>query len=58
MLCAEEFDVRLVLCIIVIISLGGGVAFPFHVTCDAVQMVPVVSKPIGKPVHAVGDAID
>jgi hypothetical protein len=50
----------LVLCIIVIISLGGcgGVAFPFHVTGDAVQMVPVVSKPIGKPVHAVGDAID
>jgi hypothetical protein len=57
---AEEFDVRLAFCAIVLASLGGCgvVAFPFRVTGDAFQMVPVVGKPIGKPVHAVGDAID
>jgi hypothetical protein len=36
----------------------GVVAFPFRVTGDAAQAVPVVGKPIGKPIHAVGDAID
>jgi hypothetical protein len=57
---AEELDVRLVSCVIVLAVLGGCgvVAFPFRVTGDAVQMVPVVGKPIGKPIHAVGDAID
>jgi hypothetical protein len=57
---AEEPDVRLALFLIVLASLSdcGVVAFPFRVTGDAVQMVPVVGKPIGKPVHAVGDAID
>jgi len=51
---------RLALWLIVLASLNGCgvVAFPFRVTGDAVQMVPVVGKPIGKPVHAVGDAID
>ena len=51
---------RLVLCIIVLALLGGCgvVAFPFRATGDAVQAVPVVGKPIGKPIHAVGDAID
>jgi hypothetical protein len=52
--------VRLALCLIVLASLGdcGVVAFRFRVAGDAVQMVPVVGKPIGKPVHAVSDAID
>ena len=36
----------------------GVVAFPLRVTGDAVQAVPVVGKPVGKPIHAVGDAID
>jgi len=56
MLRAEEPYVRLALCVIVLASLSGCgvVAFPFRVTGDAVQMVLVV----GKPIHAVGDAID
>ena len=47
---------RLVLCLIILACLGGCgvVAFPFRVTGDAVQAVPLV----GKPIHAVGDAID
>lgn len=36
----------------------GVVAFPFRVTGDAAKAVPVVGKPIGEPIHAVGDAID
>ncbi|HYZ32851.1 MAG TPA: DUF6726 family protein [Crenalkalicoccus sp.] len=36
----------------------GLVALPFRVTGDVVQVVPVVGKPIGQPIHAVGDAID
>ncbi|MBN8898804.1 MAG: hypothetical protein J0H35_11575 [Rhodospirillales bacterium] len=36
----------------------GVVAFPFRVTGDAIQAVPVVGKPLGTPVHAVGDVID
>lgn len=36
----------------------GLVALPFRVTGDVVQVVPVVGAPIGKPIHAVGDAID
>jgi hypothetical protein len=52
--------VRLALCLMVLASLSGCgvVAFPFRVTGDAVQMVPVVGKPVGNPIHAVGDAID
>ena len=51
---------RLVLCAVIVALLGGCgvVAFPFRVTGDAVEAVPVVGKPIGKPIHAVGDAID
>lgn len=51
---------RLVLYLAVLGCLSGCgvVAFPFRVTGDAVQTVPVVGKPIGKPIHAVGDAID
>lgn len=36
----------------------GLVALPFRVTGDLVQVVPVVGKPIGQPIHAIGDAID
>lgn len=36
----------------------GLVALPFRVTGDVVQVVPVVGKPIGAPIHAIGDAID
>lgn len=36
----------------------GLVALPFRVTGDVIQVVPVVGKPIGAPIHAVGDAID
>jgi len=51
---------RLVLYLTILISLAGCgvVAFPFRVTGDAAQAVPVIGKPIGKPIHAVGDAID
>jgi hypothetical protein len=36
----------------------GLVALPFRATGDVIQVVPVVGDPIGKPIHAVGDAID
>jgi hypothetical protein len=36
----------------------GLVALPFRAAGDVVQVVPVVGGPIGKPIHAVGDAID
>ena len=36
----------------------GLVALPFRVTGDVISVVPVIGKPIGKPIHAVGDAID
>lgn len=51
---------KLAMCLIILVSLTGCgvVAFPFRVTGDVVQAVPVVGKPIGKPIHAVGDAID
>jgi hypothetical protein len=57
---ARRYHMRLALCLIVLASLSGCgvVAFPFRVTGDAVQAVPVIGKPIGKPIHAVGDAID
>ncbi|WP_428533849.1 DUF6726 family protein [Rhodopila sp.] len=60
MSCQEEPVVRLALCLMVLTFLSGCgvVAFPFRVTGDAVQAVPVVGKPLGKPIHAVGDAID
>ena len=56
----EESDVRLAICLIMLTSLSGCgvVAFPFRVTGDAVKAVPVVGKPVGTPIHAVGDAID
>lgn len=51
---------RRALCLsgLLLLSGCGVVAFPFRVTGDAVQAVPVVGKPVGKPIHAVGDAID
>ena len=36
----------------------GVVALPFRAAGDVIEAVPVVGKPIGAPVHAVGDAID
>jgi hypothetical protein len=36
----------------------GLVALPFRATGDVIEVVPVVGKPIGAPIHAVGDAID
>lgn len=36
----------------------GLVALPFRVTGDVIQAIPVVGKPIGAPIHAVGDVID
>jgi hypothetical protein len=36
----------------------GLVALPFRATGDVIQVVPVIGKPIGAPIHAVGDAID
>lgn len=51
---------RLAICLIIIASLTGCgvVALPFRVTGDVVEAVPLVGKPIGKPIHAIGDAID
>jgi hypothetical protein len=42
----------------VILSGCGLVALPFRAAGDIIQVVPVVGKPIGAPIHAVGDAID
>jgi hypothetical protein len=52
--------VRLTMCLIILAFLSGCgvVALPFRVTGDAVQAVPLVGKPIGKPIHGIGDAID
>jgi hypothetical protein len=36
----------------------GLVALPFRVTGDVISVVPVIGKPIGAPIHAVGDVID
>jgi hypothetical protein len=51
---------RLAIFLVVVVSLSGCgvVAFPFRVTGDAIEAIPVVGKPIGKPIHGVGDAID
>ena len=45
---------------VALLSLGGCglVALPFRAAGDVIQVVPVIGKPIGAPVHAVGDAID
>ena len=51
---------RLSLLLLACLALSGCgvVALPFRVTGDVIQAVPVVGKPIGKPIHAVGDVID
>ena len=51
---------RLALCLLGLLALNGCgvVAFPFRVVGDAVKVVPVVGKPVGTPIHAVGDIID
>ena len=51
---------RLTLLLLAALSLSGCglVALPFRVTGDIIQVVPVVGKPLGAPVHAIGDAID
>jgi len=36
----------------------GLVALPFRAAGDVIQVVPIIGKPIGKPIHAVGDVID
>ena len=43
---------------VLVLSGCGLVALPFRATGDVIEVVPVVGKPIGAPVHAVGDAID
>jgi hypothetical protein len=57
---SKETKMRLAGCLALLLILSGCgvVAFPFRVTGDAVQAVPVVGKPVGSPIHAVGDAID
>ena len=51
---------RLILCLAALLMLSGCglVALPVRATGDVVQVVPVVGGPVGKPIHAVGDAID
>ncbi|MFT8243438.1 DUF6726 family protein [Roseomonas sp. BN140053] len=51
---------RLILCLAALLALGGCgvVALPFRAAGDVISVVPVVCKPIGAPVHAVGDVID
>lgn len=46
--------------LLLLLSLAGCglVALPFRVVGDVISVVPVVGKPIGAPIHAVGDAID
>jgi len=45
---------------VAILALGGCglVALPFRAAGDVIQVVPIIGKPIGKPIHAVGDVID
>ncbi len=51
---------RVALFVLLGLSLAGCglVALPFRVTGDVIQVVPIIGKPIGKPIHAVGDVID
>jgi len=43
-----------------LLAFGGCsvVALPFRVTGDVIGVVPVIGKPLGAPVRAVGDVID
>lgn len=51
---------RIMMLLLAALSLSGCglVALPFRVTGDVLSVVPVVGKPLGAPVHAVGDVID
>ncbi|WP_236033325.1 DUF6726 family protein [Belnapia mucosa] len=51
---------RIVMLVLAALSLSGCglVALPFRVTGDVLSVVPVVGKPLGAPIHAVGDVID
>ncbi|TDH59199.1 phosphoribosylglycinamide formyltransferase [Dankookia rubra] len=51
---------RMALLLLAALTLSGCglVALPFRVTGDVISVVPVIGKPIGAPIHAVGDAID
>ena len=51
---------RVILFLAAAFALGGCglVALPFRAAGDVIEVVPVVGKPIGAPVHAIGDAID
>ena len=51
---------RMVLVMIAALSLTGCglVALPLRVTGDVISVVPVIGKPLGAPIHAVGDVID
>lgn len=48
----------LLLASVLLLSGCGLVALPFRVTGDVISVVPVIGKPIGRPIHAVGDIID
>lgn len=50
---------RLVLLLACLTLPGCGlVALPFRVTGDVLSVVPAIGKPLGAPIHAVGDIID
>jgi hypothetical protein len=51
---------RLALLLLATLTLSGCglVALPFRITGDVISVVPVIGKPIGAPIHAVGDVID
>lgn len=51
---------RMAVVVIACLSLTGCglVALPFRLTGDVLSVVPVVGKPLGAPIHAVGDIID
>ena len=51
---------RLAVLMIACLSLAGRglVALPFRVTGDVRSVAPVIGKPLGAPVHAMGDVID
>jgi hypothetical protein len=51
---------RIVMLVLAGLSLSGCglVALPFRVTGDVLSVVPVIGKPLGAPIHAVGDVID
>ena len=51
---------RIVLLTLACLTLSGCglVALPFRVTGDVLSVVPVIGKPLGAPIHAVGDIID